>query len=194
MAHPVFFALLFCSCLTSGQAQGDWWFDSDERTRDITGIDNRSLEEKSFKERLTLGGAAALNFGNNTLIGASPQVGYRINDNLLAGIGGSYYFQRFKLNSGNVDQQIFGGSVFVRRRLLTKIFAHVELESVSVPSGLFIYPEQREWTSMFWVGAGYYQGLSDRLGAGFTLLYDVSENPASPYSNPTYRGGLAFGF
>ena len=47
---------------------------------------------------------------------------------------------------------------------------------------------------MLWVGGGYYRGLSDRLGAGVTILYDVTENPLNPYDNPTFRGGIALGF
>jgi hypothetical protein len=176
------------------RAQNDWWFDSEEREREITGVDNRTLEEKSFKERLTLGGGAALQLGSATLIGASPQVGYRINNNLIAGIGATYYFQRFKQTFGNSDQYIIGGSAFARRRLLPKIFAHVELESVNQPAPFFIEPVQRDWTSLYWVGAGYYTGLTDRLGGGFTVLYDLSENPANPYDNPTFRGGVSLGF
>lgn len=176
------------------RAQNDWWFDSEEREREITGVDNRTLEEKSFKERLTLGGGAALQLGSATLIGASPQVGYRINNNLIAGIGATYYFQRFKQTFGNSDQYIIGGSAFARRRLLPKIFAHVELESVNQPAAIFIEPVQRDWTSLYWVGAGYYTGLTDRLGGGFTVLYDLSENPANPYDNPTFRGGVSLGF
>jgi hypothetical protein len=176
------------------RAQNDWWFDSEEREREITGVDNRTLEEKSFKERLTLGGGAALQLDSATLIGASPQVGYRINNNLIAGIGATYYFQRFKQTFGNSDQYIIGGSAFARRRLLPKIFAHVELESVNQPAPFFIEPVQRDWTSLYWVGAGYYTGLTDRLGGGFTVLYDLSENPANPYDNPTFRGGVSLGF
>ena len=184
--------LLTISNLTS--AQSDWWFDSEEREREITGVDKRSLAERSFKERLTFGGSGALQFGTNTVIGGAPQVGYRINESLLIGVGGTYYFQRFKQSYGNVDQNFYGGNVFARHRLLTRIFAHVEWEHINQESGLFIYPISREWTSMFWVGAGYYRGLTDQLGAGFTVLYDVTENPLNPYQNPTFRGGLSIGF
>ena len=194
MTRPIIFTLSFFACLPLVQAQSDWWFDSEEREREITGVDNRTLEEKSFGERLTLGGGAALQLGSATLIGASPQVGYRINKNLIAGIGATYYFQRFKQTFGNSDQYIFGGSAFARRRLLPKIFAHVELESVNQPAPFLIYPIQRDWTTLYWVGAGYYTGLTDRLGGGFTVLYDLSENPANPYDNPTFRGGVSLGF
>ena len=74
MTRPIIFTLAFFACLPSLQAQSDWWFDSEEREREITGVDNRTLEEKSFGERLTLGGGAALQLGSATLIGASPQV------------------------------------------------------------------------------------------------------------------------
>ena len=190
--------LLLATLLSTGlttSAQSDWWFDSEERERDITGVDKRSMSEKSFRERLTLGGSAAFQLGTNTLIGGAPQLGYRINENLLAGAGVTYYFQRFKGISGNQDNRLYGDNVFARHRLFTRVFAHVEFEQVNIEAfGPFNPIAERQWVSMFWVGGGYYQGLSDRLGAGVTILYDVSENPLNPYDNPTIRGGVALGF
>jgi len=188
---------LFMTLVLLGQsavAQGEWWFDADEREREITGVDKRPLNERSFKERLTLGGTAALRLGTNTLIGGAPQLGYRFNKNLIAGAGGTYYFQRFKDLMGNQDNEIYGGNVFARHRLFTRVFAHIELEQIKLPNMWLVDPTGSDWTSMFWVGGGYYRGLSDRLGAGVTILYDVSENPLNPYDNPTARGGIAFGF
>lgn len=186
-------ATLLSTVLTTS-AQSDWWFDSEQRERDITEVDKRPMSEKSFQERLTLGGSAAFQLGTNTLIGGAPQLGYRINENLLAGAGVTYYFQRFKGMWGNQDNRIYGGNAFARHRLFTRVFAHVEFEQVKVPSVWLIEPPRSEWTNMLWVGGGYYQGLSDRLGAGVTILYDVTENPLNPYDNPTVRGGIALGF
>ena len=194
MARTAFLLVTVFALGLNLHGQGDWWFDPEERERDITGIDNRPMSERSFKERLTLGGTAALQLGTNTLIGGAPQLGYRVNDNLLAGAGVTYYFQRYKGISGNEDNSIYGGNIFARHRLFTRVFAHVELEQVRVPSPWLIEPAETQWTSMFWVGGGYYQGVSDRLGAGVTILYDVTENPLNPYDNPTIRGGLALGF
>ena len=178
---------------TAGHAQSDWWFDSEEREREITGVDKRPMSEKSFKERLTLGGSAAFQLGTVTLLGGAPQVGYRINDNLLAGVGATYYFNRFK--DIGYTQHLYGGNVFARHRLFTRVFAHVESEHINIEAFGPLMPEAgRRWVDMLWVGGGYYQGLSDRLGAGVTILYDVSENPLNPYDNPTFRGGIAFGF
>jgi len=192
MRHVVLILSLAMSW--ASHAQSEWWFDSEERERDITGVDNREFTERSFKERLTLGGSGALQLGTNTLLGAAPQIGYRVNQDLVVGVGGTYYFQRFKQAFGNIDNQIFGGGVFARQRLITRIFAHAEWEHINHQSGLFIDPPQRTWTPLLWIGGGYYRGLSDRLGAGFTVLYDVTENPANPYDNPTFRGGLSLGF
>ena len=177
----------------SMQAQSDWWFDSEERERDITGVDKRPMSEKSFRERLTLGGSAAFQLGTVTLLGGAPQVGYRINDNLLAGVGVTYYFNRFK--DIGYTQHLYGGNVFARHRLFTRVFAHVESEHINIEAFGPLMPEAgRRWVDMLWVGGGYYQGLSDRLGAGVTILYDVTENPLNPYDNPTVRGGIALGF
>ena len=177
----------------AAQAQSDWWFDSEEREREITGMDKRPMSEKSFRERLTLGGSAAFQLGSVTLLGGAPQIGYRINDNLLAGAGATYYFNRFK--DIGYTQHLYGANVFARHRLFTRVFAHVESEHLNVEVfGPFNPIAERQWVSMFWVGGGYYQGVSDRLGAGVTILYDVSQNPLNPYDNPTFRGGIAFGF
>ena len=174
-------------------AQNDWWFDPEERQSEITGIDNRPMSERTFKERLTLGGTAAFQLGSVTLLGGAPQVGYRINDNLLAGVGATYYFNRFK--DIGYTQHLYGGNVFARHRLFTRIFAHIESEQVSLDLNSPISSVYgRTWVSLAWVGGGYYTGLSDRLGAGITILYDVSENPLNPYDNPTVRGGLSLGF
>lgn len=194
MARRILLYLTLLTLTPVVHAQSDWWFDPEERERDITGVDNRAMSERSFKERLTLGGTAAFQLGTNTLIGGAPQLGYRVNENLLAGIGATYYFQRFKSVSGNIDNAIHGGNIFARHRLFTRVFAHVELEQVRVPSPWLIEPAETQWTSMLWVGGGYYRGVSDRLGAGVTILYDVTENPLNPYDNPTIRGGLALGF
>ena len=194
MARTAFLLVTVFALGLNLHGQGDWWFDPEERGQAITGIDNRPLSERSFKERLTLGGTAALQLGTNTLIGGAPQLGYRVNDNLLAGAGVTYYFQRFKSVAGNVDNSIYGGNIFARHRLFTRVFAHIELEQVKLPNGWLIDPTGSDWTSMLWIGGGYYQGLSDRLGAGLTILYDVTENPLNPYDNPTIRGGLALGF
>ena len=189
-------SLLLATLLSTGlttSAQSDWWFDSEEREREITGVDKRPMSEKSFRERLTLGGSAAFQLGTVTLLGGAPQVGYRVNDNLLAGVGATYYFNRFK--DIGYTQHLFGGNVFARHRLFTRVFAHVESEHINIEVfGPFNPVAGRQWVSMFWVGGGYYQGVSDRLGAGVTILYDVSQNPLNPYDNPTVRGGITLGF
>ncbi|MDA8695866.1 hypothetical protein N9L83_02835 [Flavobacteriales bacterium] len=191
MRYMVF--ILWLGCSWSAAAQGEWWFDTEERERDITGVDKRDLSERPSKERLTLGGTAALQLGSVTLIGGAPQLGYRFTENLVAGAGATYYFNRFK--DIGYTQHLYGVNVFARHRLITRVFAHIESEAINLElSGPFNSLPERQWVSMLWVGGGYYRGLSDRLGAGVTILYDVTENPLSPYDNPTLRGGIAIGF
>ena len=193
MTRSLLLLVTLLSTVLTTSAQSDWWFDSEERERDITGVDKRPMSEKSFRERLTLGGSAAFQLGTVTLLGGAPQVGYRINDNLLAGVGVTYYFNRFK--DIGYTQHLYGGNVFARHRLFTRVFAQVESEHINIEAfGPLLPAEGRRWVDMLWVGGGYYQGLSDRLGAGVTILYDVTENPLNPYDNPTVRGGIALGF
>ena len=191
MRHVVLILSLAMSW--ASHAQSEWWFDSEERERDITGVDNREFTERSFKERLTLGGRAHCNLAPTPSWEPHPK------SDTASTKTSSWALAEPTISRGSSRlrqhrQQIYGGGVFARQRLITRIFAHAEWEHVNHQSGLFIDPPQRTWTPLLWIGGGYYRGLSDRLGAGFTVLYDVTENPASPYDNPTFRGGLSLGF
>lgn len=189
-------SLLLMTLLTVGPAalcQSDWWYDPDEQGVNTAGEDRRPLSERSFRERLTFGGNGAFQLGTITLIGGTPQVGYRVTENVMVGIGGTYYYNRWK--DIGYTQHLYGGNLWARRKLFSRVFVHVESEHINIEAFGPLLPEAgRRWVDMLWVGGGYYQGVTDRLGAGITLLYDVSENSLNPYDNPTIRGGLSLGF
>lgn len=180
----------------SVQAQSDWWMD--EVTNGVGNAQRDSLaaqqplSDVSTWQRMTFGGAAAIQLGSFTLIGASPKIGYRITKNLTAGLGGTYYFKRNKVLGQS--SHIYGSSLFARHLILPRIFIHVESEHINLESGNLIHPIERFWTNMLWVGGGYYTAVSPKMAAGLMVLYDLTENTSNPYSNPDIRGGITFGF
>jgi hypothetical protein len=197
----IFFALALIGLpCTTVHAQSDWWMDETAQDASRTTAQRDSaqkaneqpISELSTGQRLTYGGSAALQLGSITLIGASPKIGYRVTKNLTAGLGGTYYYSRSKVTTVN-SFKLFGASLFARHLILPRIFLHTEAERVSAPNStpgaLQIDP-----VNLLWVGAGYYTSLSSKMAAGLTLLYDLTENPNSPYSNPDIRAGLTFGF
>ena len=188
--------LLLMTLLATGlttSAQGDWWYEPDAEGMNTAAEDRRPLSERSFRERLTFGGNGAFQLGTITLIGGTPQVGYRVTDNMMVGLGGTYYYNRWK--DIGYTQHLYGGSLWARRKLFARVFAHVESELINIEAFGPLLPEAgRRWVDMLWVGGGYYQGVTDRLGAGITILYDINENSLNPYDNPTIRGGVSFGF
>ncbi|MDG2426535.1 MAG: hypothetical protein P8M07_08135 [Flavobacteriales bacterium] len=180
------------TCIAApASAQSDWWMDNIDDTgarRDST----PPLSELSTMKRITYGGSMAIQLGTVTLLGASPKIGYRVTKNLTTGFGGTYYSSRSKVTTVS-SFKLFGASLFARHLILPRIFLHTEAERVSAanstPGALRIDP-----VNLLWIGAGYYTSITPRAAAGMVLLYDVTENPNSPYSNPDIRGGITFGF
>ena len=169
-------------------AQSDWWMDNIDDTgarRDST----PPLSELSTLKRVTWGGSMAIQLGTVTLLGASPKIGYRVTEKLTAGLGGTYYYISDKVY-GNTSK-FYGASAYARHLIMPRIFVHAEAERVHMRIGYELQPTAID---MLWIGGGYYTSISPRAAAGMVLLYDVLENPNSPYSNPDIRGGITFGF
>jgi len=102
------------------------------------------LKEKSFVERLSIGGGLGFSVGNySTLIDVSPIIGYSVTDDFMAGVGLTYKYYRYKdyyqnLLDGRLEDfktNMYGFSVW-SRYFLTKtdipiienIFLHGEVE------------------------------------------------------------------
>jgi len=147
-------------------------------------------EKKGFdKSRLVFGGDAAVSFGTQqTVIGASPILGYRLTDRYSAGIGGTYYYFRW----GPCVSSIYGANLWNRYRINESLFLQGEYHVMNVP-GLF-ETVSRANIQMLYVGGGYRLRLGERVSMVITALYDVFDEPLSPFSNPIIRGGLVAGF
>lgn len=147
-------------------------------------------EKKGFdKSRLIFGGDAAVSFGTQqTVIGASPILGYRLTDKYSAGIGGTYYYFKW----GPWVSSIYGANIWNRYLVMDNLFLQAEYHLMNVP-GLF-EADSRANIQMLYVGGGYRMRLGDRVSGIITVLYDVFDEPLSPFSNPIIRGGLVAGF
>lgn len=147
----------------------------------------------AFKDRLVFGGDFALAFGNSTLIGLSPQVGYRITDKWIAGVGASYYY--FSFNAPGYEKystSMYGGNLFTRYHIFDQLFVHTELQGINVEYydiGPTSYELTRGWVPQWYVGGGYYARVGGSAYLGATILFDLIDDPRSPWQNPMIRVG-----
>jgi hypothetical protein len=150
-----------------------------------------SPQSFSFKDRIQLGGGAGMQFGNRTLIEASPKLSFAVSDKFYIGAGLSYTYYRLDLDriqgyGGVYQTSIFGGSAFANYLILENVLAYVEYEGLNFEQYDFLLQDyDRVWVGSFFVGGGYRQYLGNgRSYIQILLLYNLNFQPNSPYSSP----------
>jgi hypothetical protein len=161
----------------------------------------------SKEKKFFAGGNFGLSFGRYTLVSLNPQVGYRFNRFLGAGLGFNlvYASQKEKDFYGNnyrkVVQGITGLNTFVRIYPAQSFLLQIQPEANYI-FGKEIYYQPTKQTykldaeiipSLLMGG-----GLVTPTGNGamiFTVMYDVLQNPNSPYGRrPIVNFGYNFNF
>jgi len=156
----------------------------------------QEVKDQTFGQRLVFGGNLGLQFGSYTFIDISPNVGYRVTDQLIAGIGMTYIYYSVDDIYYKYSTNIFGGRVFSKYYLIENLFAHVEYEilNMEVPDDFNYNKFSRKNIPSLFIGGGYRQMIGNRSAFEVELLYNVIEERYSPYQNPIIRAGFAFGF
>ena len=155
-------------------------------------------KDRHIMDRLYIGGNVGLLFGTTTLIELSPQVGYRLTDRFIPGIGITYIYQNYRYYNVRYENSVYGGSIFSKYFLTDKLFGHVEYEMLNVEYLAFgqnLAPMiDRKWISSFYVGGGYSQPIGQRGFAQVMILFELIQDPWYPYyrSNPIIRIGFGF--
>ncbi|MCS6916624.1 MAG: hypothetical protein RMK52_06340 [Chitinophagales bacterium] len=155
--------------------------------------DKQGMQGVPLRERLVFGGNIGLSFGDVTYIAAEPLVGYRLTPNLVTGIGMRYIYYRD--NFYNYTTSIYGGSVFGRYYLVKGIFGETSFELNSLQAYDPLDQQlSRIWVPSWLVGAGYSSSLGRGAGFYFSILYDLLQDPHSPYyRQPVIRLGIGLG-
>jgi len=149
-------------------------------------------QKTPIKDRLLVGGGFDLRFGDITVIGLTPLVGYKVTDQLVT--GGIFTYRYFKDNRPgfNYSTTTYGFSPFARYTIFRGLFAHVEYEMLY---GEFRYNDDPRWVNSFFVGGGYGVPLGDNGFAGLYLLWNLTEDPNYRiYQNPVVRMSFGVGF
>jgi hypothetical protein len=159
-----------------------------------------------FWDRCFFGGGFGMQFGDQTIISASPIVGYKITEKFHAGVGGTYIYYNLKQyyydpnNTSNLisykySSNIYGGDVFAKYFIFDEVFAYGEYGVLNMEVfDPLSYASSRENIHSALIGGGYRQMIGSSVGVELTILYDVIDDRNSPYSNPIIRLGIVAGF
>jgi len=177
--------------------------------------------EKSFSDRLFVGGALGFSFGSGgTLLDISPLFSYELTKNFYVGIGLTYKFYNYKdyyldTDNGNLynyTTNIFGGSIFARYFLsgigipvIENMFIHLEVEPLVFnnnftynPSGSYIdvygnrYVKKNDQISF----TGYFIGGGYRqmLGGRSYMYLEMLWNFNESFYSPYSNPRIRMGF
>ena len=159
--------------------------------------DSTMLPKHPPKERIIdkmfFGGNLGLQFGTVTFIDVSPLIGYRITDQLSAGIGVTYQYYHYRDKVYDLETNVYGGRVFGRYFFTDYLFAHAEYEYLNLEAFDF-FPRRRVDVGSFLAGGGYFQRFSANSGIVVMILYNFTESAYTPYQNPIIRIGINIGF
>jgi hypothetical protein len=161
-------------------------------------VDERSVEKESKfdKSKLYYGGYVNASFGNYTVLGAAPLVGYKLTPKFSVGGQITYEYVKDKRYSTDYETSSYGFSAFSRLRLFPQLNAHVEFAQMNYELYNSIGKSDREWVPFLFVGGGYSQPISKRTWFTAQVLFDVINDEDSPYKDwePYFSVGFGVGF
>lgn len=159
-----------------------------------TSSDSDDGEMKTLRDRLYVGGDLGLQFGTYNLINISTFAGYSLTEDFSVGVGARYMW--FKDNIFNESTSIYGGSTFMRYLIGDYIIAHAEYELLNVERyDPFSGALGRENIFLGLIGGGYRQNFGGGSYLQMLILYDVINDPLSPFTISqelplVFRGGI----
>ncbi len=174
--------------LTSSQVQAQWYPKDSNQGMPAPLAKTGNEEKTDFADRLFYAGGFGAQFGSLTYVEASPMIGIGITESIRAGVGFTYMY--FQDRVFEYTTNIYGGRVFGQADIYEGFFAHIEYE---VLNGEFEYAGERTNLNSFLIGGGYRTSFGDRFFGSATLLYNLTEEIYSPYSNPIIRVGIGYG-
>ncbi|MFO7370968.1 MAG: hypothetical protein R6X09_11940 [Bacteroidales bacterium] len=191
------FALIFCFISLNAQVEERIQKPSQEK------------EKGSFGQRIFVGGDIGLSFGTITYIKLAPEINYRFTDRFSAGLGPIYIYEKYK--DFNFETSTYGGKIVASFTVLKgpeeggaiglgAVILHAENEVVNVERVYYdpgtipytFYTRDRIWIDNLLLGAGLIQPIAGRFKAAIYVLWDITQNDFSPYSNPIFKFGFYY--
>jgi hypothetical protein len=191
----VFFGILFSASSSYSQyvkEEGDSTKVEENDKKEEEKANKKDKRENPLK-KISIGG----NFGFWMYQGGgslylAPKIGYQVKPWFRPGINLTYQYRWGNYGSTKWQDHVYGGGLFVHFILLKRILLMAEWEVLSTmvqPGGLA--EPFRKPVNMLFIGAGYNQPMGKVGYFSMSLLYDVLNNPYSPYrSQYIFRNGV----
>jgi hypothetical protein len=156
-------------------------------------------EEKGFKkENLFTGGSITVAFYNGqTILGANPIFGYKLNDFVDAGLAFNYLYngaRDYREFDDKIRQTVLGPGAFLRLYPVKFLFLQGQFERnfstlKYIPASGSPVDKTKNEANSFLVGGGIAQGRERGSTSFFyiSLLFDVLKNINSPYVSVDYN-------
>lgn len=145
-------------------------------------------------DRWFLGGNLGLQFGTLTILDVSPYAGYKLTNQLSIGSGFTYQFLKEGKGENSYSSSVYGGRIFASYAIIPEIFAYAEYEVLNVEVAIDANDYARKNLSSALIGGGYRQMIGPNIYSDIMILWNLTESPNSPYSNPIYRVGFVIGY
>jgi hypothetical protein len=139
--------------------------------------DDRSRDEA---ERVYYGLGASVVYGDPTVIGLFPFVGFKTSPRASLGVKAG--FQYLNYQSEHFTTVDYGVGFFARYRVARRAYVQGEWDSMSMDRPPVLGGSGRDWVPFLLVGGGVLQRLSGTTWGYVEVLVDVLDSDRSPYS------------
>jgi hypothetical protein len=145
--------------------------------------------------KLYYGGNIGASFGNYTMVGIYPIIGYNLTPKFSVGVKFVYEYVSDKRYAETYTTSNYGGSLFARFRVIPQLYLHAEYAQMSYDLYNGLGESNRVSVPFVFVGAGYRQSLGGAVWMNAQVLFDVLQHSNSPYSSwePFFSVGFGVG-
>lgn len=143
--------------------------------------DSTSKPKFKLKDKLFFNMGGGVNFNNvASIISLNPQLGYRVTDKFITGIGANYNYVKY--NNSNFSNSFYGGNAFARYLINDNIFLQSEYQ-------LLTRDKSNVWDDYWLVGGGA------SIGPGlFASIFYIVDPPANNVYNSPFVYRIGYGF
>lgn len=156
------------------------------------------FSQNKLSDKIYFGGGGGISAGTDfTNISISPQVGYKVTNQYIVGIGVTYQYVKIK----SIDKSLtnYGWSVFNRYNVTQQFFAYGEFERLTfqyfTDAPIYEDTDRLGYNSLL-LGGGFSNQLGGSAAFSTMVLYNVlySEGEPGPYRSPwVIRAGIGVG-
>jgi len=175
---------------------------STDTTNTVSTENNKTKSTTAFIKKIYFGGEFGVSFGTYTALTVSPLIGYKISPKLYTGIQFHYTWAKHTIGTITGDKSYnyhnYGISTFLRWYMIKNLYFHIEPEFMNYQQTFLdskgnVVSTERYWVPYVWAGLGLRKMISKRSWVSAHVLFDLVNDPDSPYKDWEPRYSVGFG-